>query len=254
MRTPMPAKGPLIDWLRAEAKEPFEQPRGDVGDQVALQWLVPLVEQDSRLPFAIGELLREGDYLVCERLLKLATLAAAGPQLGSAVARVLAAVAPTLAQLQDGDRTLLRPAVEALSVTSSLAEPLPPDALATLRAIDRREDGWPLSLAIALIGDANAALDLVAPAAARMNDDDVRRFTFELVALADEPTQAATMRRIGQEASAAVCAHVGAGLQRQLAEFDEHRRQLVAMGLTPPPRESGADRWLRYAPALGLTP
>ena len=254
MRSPMPAKGPLIDWLRAEAQEPFDPPRGDVGDQVALQWLVPLVEQDSRLAFAIGELLREGDYVVCERLLKLATLAAAGPHFGSAVARVLADVAPTLAQLHDGERTLLKPAVEALTATTSLAEPLPQAALATLRAIDRREDGWPLSLAIALIGDVSAALDLVASAAARMNDDDARRFTFQLVAVADEPTQAATMQRLGAEASPAVCAHLGAVLQQQLAQIDEYRRRLVAMGATLPPRESGADRWLRYAPALGLTP
>jgi hypothetical protein len=64
MQTPMPATGPLVDWLRAEAHAPFTQPRGDVGDQLPLVWLVPLAERDSRIPFAVGELLREGDLTV----------------------------------------------------------------------------------------------------------------------------------------------------------------------------------------------
>jgi hypothetical protein len=254
MQTPLPAAGPLVDWLRAEAQAPFTQPRGDVGDQLPLLWLVPLAERDARIPFAVGELLREGNLMVSRRLLQVAVLAEAGPQLRSSVARVLADVAPTLAALHDGDRSLLRVAVETVALPARMAGPLPPDALATLRTIDRREDGWPLSLAITLIGDVAAALDLVAPAAARMKDDDMPQFMLELAAIASEAVVAATLQRIAADATPAVCTHVGAGLKAQLAQFDEYRDTMVAMGITLPPRESGASRWQRYVPLLGLTP
>jgi hypothetical protein len=51
-------------------------PRGDVGDQLALQWLPALAESDSRVRFAVQHLLAEGDPLVVARLIDVADNAA----------------------------------------------------------------------------------------------------------------------------------------------------------------------------------
>src|SRR5258706_13448811 len=87
----MPPRGQLVDWLRAEASQPFELPMGDVGDQLALQWLTRLfVEQPneiSRLGYAVEALLGEGDLEVSRRRLEWAS--AGPPSYRSAVSRAV---------------------------------------------------------------------------------------------------------------------------------------------------------------------
>lgn len=106
---PPPRSGPVVDWLRDEARAPFQLPRGDVGDQVPLQWLPEMAEADSRVGLAVGALLGEGDSLVTDRLLQVSTNAA----MRRAVAAALAVAASTLA------------AIHAAPEMTSLGVPLP---------------------------------------------------------------------------------------------------------------------------------
>src|SRR4051812_1631332 len=95
MNTSPPRTGPLIDWLRAEATAPFEAPRGDLGDQVPLEWLPELAASDSRVAFAVEHLLSEGDPTVTDRLIPVATKAA----MRQAIAAALPNAAATLASI-----------------------------------------------------------------------------------------------------------------------------------------------------------
>jgi hypothetical protein len=208
---PPPSSGPLIDWLRDEARAPFEAPRGDVGDQVALQWLPELAEADSRVGFAVGKLLGEGDPVVTERLLHVATNAA----MRCGVATALADAAPTLATLDAGPTSsMLGRAVRTLQLLRGVGA-LPVPALQTLHGIDQREDGWPTSVAIGLASATSRFLDLVVPALTRASAADTHELAWVFLANASEETIATVLKHVGKHASSTLRDNLANALARE---------------------------------------
>ncbi|MDB4965495.1 MAG: hypothetical protein JWN44_1184 [Myxococcales bacterium] len=253
MLKPMPPAGPLLDWLRAEAQAPFQEPRGDTGDQLALQWLAAAAKQDSRVPFAVEHLLREGDPRVCERILRVANLAEAPPALKSAVARALDPV--TAAQLRatttPSGHSLLGLAVRALRnpKDAQLSAAIVP----VLHDIDDARDGWPSSVAIGLTVDANRFVDRLDDALQKMSPEDAAELSFILLQ-GDEPAIRTALQHAGGNPSTQARQQLGDAVHRELDTGDDARRRLTAMGVKLPARESGADRWSRYATDLRLAP
>jgi hypothetical protein len=247
-KTAPPSAGPLIDWLRDEARADFETPRGDVGDQVPLQWLPELAAVDSRIGFAVQNLLGEGDPTVTDRLLHVATNAA----MRRAVAAALGRTAPTLAATQAvPDSTMLGRAVRSLQILKDVG-PLPDDALQVLHNIDRREDGWPSSLAIGLAVAADRFVDLLEPALSRVDADEAHELAWVLLANASEGDVAKVLNHAAAHASQPEREKFGEALKRDLHAQDRARQQMLDLGVPLQPRELGAQRWLRYAGYLGL--
>lgn len=245
-----PPTGPLIDWLRDEARAPFEAPRGDVGDQVPLQWLPEMATNDSRVGFAVQNLLRESDPAVTDALLHVATNAA----MRRAVAAVLGAAAPTLASLQVVPQsTMLGRAVRSLQVLKDVG-PLADDALAVLHDIDRPADGWPSSVAIGLAAATDRFLDRVAPTLAQADAEQAHELAWVLLANASESAIAKTLKHAAAHTSQPDREKFGAALKRDLDEQDKTHKQLSDLGVPVQSSEPGAQRWPRYAGYLGLTP
>lgn len=248
METPPPRTGSLIDWLRNEAKAPFETPRGDVGDQVALQWLPEFAENDSRVPFAVEHLLGEGDELVVYRLIHVASTSAA---MRRAIAAALPHSAASLAQLHAGGGfTELGRAVRVLGNVAGLT--LSPAAAQALHDIDRTENGWPTSAAIGLALAPDEFVDLLPSAVMAATDEQIREFALVLIGASE-----AALDKVFRAAATqpdAVRQKLADAVKGELETKDQSWQKLAAMGFSLPPTESGASRWQRYAPLLGVTP
>src|SRR3954469_4140830 len=241
MNTSPPRTGPLIDWLRTEAKAPFEAPRGDLGDQVALQWLPELAESDSRVPFAIEHLLGEGDPLVTDRILHVAQ----EPAMRRAVAAALPNAAATLASIPAaGGFTELARAVFALRNFDGVS--LSPAAAQVLHDIDRVENGWPTSAAIGLALAPDEFLDLLPKAIAAANDKQMSEFGWVLLG-GDESALDKVLRSASAQPDA-IRQKLADAIKSELATKDASRQKLAAIGMALPPAESGTSRWRRYAP------
>jgi hypothetical protein len=249
----MPRSGPLSDWLRDEARKPFEIPRGDVGDQLPLQWLSELMRGDTndarRLVDAVEALLAEQDPLVVSRILTVAELAEAPPRLRSAVARALPSAGAFWAATPDGSGTLLRAAVQSLAALDRLAEPLPAGALAVLAGVDRPEDGWPLSAAVALAADYAGFRDLLVPTVERAEPS---RLALTLLVHGGDELKQDGFERIGREASPAARDRFAAALKEQVHARARVREQLERAGVKLPPADAPDVEWSRYAARLGV--
>lgn len=247
MNTPPPPTGPLMDWLRTEARAPFEAPRGDVGDQVALQWLPELAERDSRVVFAVEHLLGEGDELVTDRIMHVATNAA----MRRAVAAALPGAASTLASIPAAPGfTELTRAVFALRNFDGVT--VSPAALRVLHDIDRTEDGWPTSAAIGLALAPDDFLDRLGPALLSATGNQLSEFSWVLLG-GDEAAIINVLRAV-QNQPDSLRIKLADALKLELETKDQSRQKLAALGFSVPATESGASRWQRYATLLGVTP
>ena len=247
MQSPPPPTGPLIDWLRDEAGAPFEAQRGDVGDQVALQWLPELAETDSRVAFAVEHLLAEGDRGITDRILHVATNAA----MRRAVAAALPTAAQTLASVPAaGGFTELARAVFALRNLDGVS--LSTTALRVLHDIDRTENGWPTSAAIGLAVAPDDFLDLLGPAIAAATTEQLSEFAWVLLG-GDESALDKVLRAAGKQPDAQR-QKLADAIKRELETKDQSRKKLAAVGIALPPTEPGQSRWQRYAPMLGVAP
>lgn len=246
-KTAPPRTGPLIDWLRDEARADFETPRGDVGDQVALQWLPELAESDSRIAFAVENLLDEGDRLVTDRLLHVATNAAMRRAVVAALPHAAAKLASVPAA---GGFTMLGRAVRALRNFDGVT--LPSAAARALHDIDQPGNGWPTSAAIGLALAPNEFLDLLGPALAAASGDDISEFAWVLLGASED-----TLDKVFHAASAQPAPlrdKLAAAIKSELATKDQSRQKLIAIGIAVPPTEPGDQRWQRYAATLGVAP
>jgi hypothetical protein len=254
MTQPIPTAGPLIDWLRNEARQPFEQPRGDVGDQVPLQWLLPVAQRDSRVAFAIEHLVREADSLVAARLLRLAILPETPPTVKSAIARALGnGGARNLASVDAGSGfSLLGLAVRTMRLPRETGA-ISANALAALHDIVDRKDGWPTSIAVGLTSNPSQFVDVLEASSARLSDADAAEIAFVLLQ-ADESRIAAALREITRATSPTTRARIGAAIKQDLDESEAARQQMLNMGVKLSPLEPTADRWNRYAQQLGIAP
>ncbi|MGZ3426458.1 MAG: hypothetical protein ACXVCV_07410 [Polyangia bacterium] len=249
MQSPIPASGPVVDWLRNEARQPFTEARGDVGDFIALQWLLPMVDRDPRIPAAIVDLLGEGDELVTTRLLQLAAAPDATATLRAAVARAIAKHHRTLAGLSLGDQTALGMAVYAMWPSPPLAD----DTLDALHDVQRPEDGWPLSLRTGIVADLPRFQDRLVGDFARMSDREQREVMRGLLARASEKTILDVLEQLARDGDAALVARVAQATRSTLDDFDEARSFAAKAGTTLP-GDDGAKRWPRYAAKLGVQP
>jgi hypothetical protein len=248
--SPIPSTGSLVDWLRSEAQRPFQEPRGDEGDQIALQWLQPLVDRDPRIAAAVVELLGEGDRMVTTRLLQLAAAPDATASLRGAVARAIAKHHQTLAAVQcSSDQTALGLAVYAMWPPPPLAD----DTLAALHDVQKPEDGWPLSVRTGIVTDLPRFSDRLVGDFARMTDREQRNVLLEVFARASEQTLLDMFAQLASEADAALIARVAQATKATLDDLDEARRFAAARG-THLTGDDGATRWARYAAALGVQP
>jgi hypothetical protein len=248
--TPPPPKGPLTDWLREEARAPFETPRGDVGDQVALQWLPELAEHDSRVGFAVQNLLREGDPVIVDRLLQITNNA----PMRRAVLAVLPDVAQTLGAIDAaGGFSLLGRAVHALQLLKGVGA-VPDATLQLLHDIDRPEHGWPTSTAVGLAVARNRFLDRIIPTLTTATPEQIDELAWVFLANADEDAVTAVLKHVGAHAPLPLREQFGAAIKRDLEAQDEARKQMLGMSVPLAPAESGAKRWLRYAGELGVAP
>jgi len=96
---PIPISGPVVNWLRDEASQPFVQGRQGADDDIPLGWLPQLASSDKRVPDAIVQLLGEGDPVVTSRIVAVAAVSDAAPLKG-AVARAIGKSAKVLAGVQ----------------------------------------------------------------------------------------------------------------------------------------------------------
>jgi hypothetical protein len=250
MHSPIPASGSVVDWLRNEARQPFTESRGDVGDFIALQWLLPMVDRDPRISAAIVDLLGEGDQLVTERLLQLAAAPDASATLRAAVGRAIAKHHQTLAGVQtSSDQTALGSAVYAMWP----APPLSDDTLDALHDVQRSEDGWPLSLRTGIVADLPRFEDRLVGDFTRMSDREQREVMRGVLARATEQTILEVMERLARDGDAALVARVAQATRSTLDDFDE-ARSFAAKAGTQLPGDDGATRWPRYAAKLGVQP
>jgi hypothetical protein len=249
----MPPRGPLVDWLRSEAARPFELPRGDVGDQLPLQWLTRLfVEQPqdaSRLAFAVEALLGEGDLEISRRLLEV--LSDGPPAYRSVVARAVGKYSKILSNVivPSSDRTLLGLAVSSLS-QDRLAEPLSDETLAVLEGIDRVEDGWPTSVAIGLWADYPRFSDRWMDTLTRLSDPMLARLILDVLAWVGEPTTTDGFERVGRECSDALRQRIAEAVKLQIHELADSRRMMEQMGVKLPPIDPPDVRWASAAARL----
>ncbi len=248
MPTPIPARGSVVDWLRKEAREPFMEARGDVGDLIALAWLLPMIDHDRRISAAIVDLLGEGDALVTPRLLELAATPDASAKLRAAVARAIAKHHETLASVPiSSEKTALGCAIDAMWP----APPLSDDTLDVLHDVQRPEDGWPLSLRTGIVADLPRFADRFVGDFDRMSDGEQREVMRGVLTRATENTILALFERLAREASAPIVARVAHATKSTLDELDEARTFAAKAGTTLP-GEDGATRWPRYAARLGV--
>jgi hypothetical protein len=251
----IPPAGPLHDWLRQEAALPFEEPRGDVGDALPLQWLTRLfVEKPgevSRLAFAVEGLLGEGDIEVSRRLLDVLPEAPAAYR--SAVARAVGNHRQVLAgvSIPSAGKTLLGAAVESLR-QDRLAEPLSDQTLTALESIDRPEDGWPASLAIGLWADYSRFSPALVAALGKMSEPVLERFILDVMSWVGEPTTTEGFERVGREADAPLRGKVGGAVKRQIDELAASRRMMEQLGVKLPPQAPPDQRWADAARRLGV--
>jgi hypothetical protein len=251
----MPARGQLIDWLRDEAGKPFETPRGDVGDQLPLQWLarqfVEMPQEVSRLTHAVEALLGEGDLEISRRLLEV--ISDGPPAYRSAVARAVGKHAQVLGAVDvpGANRTLLGLAVASLG-GDRLAEPLGDDTLAALGAIARPEDGWPASVAIGARADYPRFADALSDALQTLDGAPLDRFDLDLYGWVGPPATTDGFDRLGREASDEVRRRVGAAIKRQIDELAEARRTLEQLNIPMPPVDPPDVRWADAARRLQI--
>jgi hypothetical protein len=250
MHTPIPASGSLVDWLRNEARQPFTEARGDAGDFIALQWLLPMVDRDPRIATAVVDLLGEGDALITTRLLQLAAAPDATATLRAAVARAIAKHGRTLAGLQLSDeQTALGQAVYAMWPSPPLSD----ETLAALHDVQRPEDGWPLSVRTGIVADLPRFQDRLVGDFGRMSDREQREVMRGLLASANEKTILDVLEQLARDGDAALVARVSQATKSTLDDFDE-ARSFAAKSGTKLPGDDGATRWLRYAAKLGVQP
>jgi hypothetical protein len=251
----MPAQGSLVDWLRDEAARFFEQPRGDVGDQLPLQWLTRLFAdrpQDvSRLAFAVEVLLGEGDVEISRRLLEV--LSEAPPAYRSAVARAVGKHATVLGSVAvpASGRSLLGLAVASLA-QDRLAEALGDDTLAVLAGIDRAEDGWPTSVAIGLWADYRRFSQAWMSALATLTGPQLDRFVLDVLSWVGEPTTTEGFEQVGRESDASFRQKVGEAVKRQIDELAASRRVMEQLGIKLPPADPPDVRWKNAATRLNV--
>jgi hypothetical protein len=248
-KTPPPPEDSLIDWLREKARAPFETPRGDVGDQVPLQWLPDLALQDSRVGFAVQQLLREGDAGVTDRLLHVSTNSA----MRRAVAAALGDSATTLASIEAaGGFTMLGRAVHALQILRD-AGPLPDATLTVLHDIDRRGNGWPSSLAIGLAASPERFIEQLVPALPRLTAEETHELAWVLIGNASEDTLTLIFAHVGAQASTTERANLADAVKHDLDAQAQAHRQLLDLGIALPAVEPVTTRWARYAELLRVS-
>ncbi len=251
-----PPTGLLYDWLRTEAQRPFEQPRGDVGDQLPLQWLNQAIDKDptnaARLVAAVEQLLGENDPVVSARILDVASLPETSPLLRAAVASAIGRNPQALAGLADGTRgTLLGTAVRALG-SGKVAGPLDNDTLDTLLAINRPEDGWPESVRIGLTAGDARFLPKLTSTLAQASDEQLQRFVLGLLATTDSRTVKEGLERVGREAPSVVRDRVAAAVKAKVYELGEARERMRKMGVALPNFDPPQVEWARHAASLGV--
>lgn len=250
MPAPAPASGSVVDWLRHEARQPFVEPRGDAGDAIALQWLLPMVDRDPRMAAAVVDLLGESDELITSRLLQLAAAGDAPASLRAALARAIGEHHRTLAALSlSSEQSALGMAVHAMWPPPPLAA----DALAALHDVQRAEDGWPLSVRTGIVADLRRFEDRLVGDFDRMSDRDQREVMRGLLAHASERTILDMLAVVARGADAALIARLAQSTRSTLDDFDEARRFAAKSG-TQLPGDDGTKRWPRYAAALGVRP
>lgn len=250
MSVSVPPSGPLVDWLRDQARQPFIQARGDEGDQIPLQWLVPLVDSDSRIPAAIGELLGEGEPIVTARLLAVAAAAGSSTTFRGLVARAIGKDADVLARTDVGDaQSALGLAVYALWPPVPMAD----DTLQALQRIQRREDGWPLSLRTGIAIDFPRFASDAVPGFDRMTDREQHDVMRGLLQRADERTVLQLFGEIARDGTDVLKRRVAAATKATLDELDRARRFASSSGAQLP-GDPGSARWPRLAAALGVHP
>jgi hypothetical protein len=250
MNTPIPATGSVVDWLRNEARQPFVEGRGDEGDFIALQWLLPMVDRDPRIPAAIVDLLGEGDAVVTARLLQLAAAPDASATLRGAVARAVGKHHQKLAALVlSSDQSALGAAVYAMWPSPPLAD----DTLDALHDVQRAEDGWPLSLRTGIVADLPRFEDRLVGDFDRMSDREQREVLRGLLARGSEKTIVEVLEKLGRDGGPALVARVAQSTKSTLDDFDDARKFAAQSG-TNLPGDDGATRWARYAPKLGVQP
>ena len=246
MPQPIPPTGSVVDWLRNEASQQFVQGRAGDEDDLPVAWLLQAIDRDRRIVDAVVELLGEGDPVISARLLALAASSNASAVFKGAVARAIGRSASVLAQTQAAtDQSALGMAVYALWPPPPLGD----ETIDALVRIDRPEDGWPLSLRTVILADFSRVADSVADAFDKMSDKEQRYVLLGLLQRAAPDTVRTLVERIGNDGSPALRSRVATALKATLDDLDEARKFATAAG-TPPPGESGADRWKRYAPLL----
>jgi hypothetical protein len=258
MHASPPASGPLTDWLREEARQPFEAPRGDQGDQLPLQWLIEFMGQDpslaKRVAGAVEELLGESDSRVTERILTIAALPEASPTLRSAVANAIGRHADTLAKSAGVmGEPLLAAALRSLQ-TNRFTKPLSNETIAALEKIERPEEGWPLSVLIGLFADGDRFVGRLVPTLLQLGDEQMDRFVGGLLACGGEALVRVALERIGREAPKPLRQKVAKAVKAKHDELADAREQLVRMGVKVAPADPRKVVWARYAGWLGISP
>lgn len=242
---PIPTSGPILNWLRNEASQPFVQGREGAEDDLPLGWLPQLASSDQRVPDAVVQLLGERDPVVTSRIVAVAA-ASDAPALKGAVARAIGKSASVLASVHAGsEQSALGTAVYAIWPPPPLSD----DTIQALTKISRREDGWPLSLRIAIAVDFSRVADSVVSAFEQMTDDDQGYVLLGLLQRAAPNTIVALLQRIGNDGSAALRARVSAALKTTLDKLDEARAFAAKSGVDLP-GEPGSARWQKLGPLL----
>lgn len=242
---PIPTSGPVANWLRNEASQPFVQGRDGAEDDIPLGWLAQLAASDKRVPDAVVQLLSEGDPVVTSRIVAVAA-ASDAPALKGAVARAIGKSAKVLAGVQGtSEQSALGTAVYAIWPPPPLGD----DTIDSLIQISRREDGWPLSLRTVIVVDFTRVADAVVSGFDQMTDDDQRYVLLGLLQRAAPDTMSALLQRIGDDGTPALRARVATALKASLDTIDEARSFAAKSGVNLP-GEPGSARWQKLAPLL----
>lgn len=261
----LPDDGDLLPLFRQIVKQPFVEPRGDVGDFSPFDWIGRLYKEwpdwRNRVDDALAAALTAEEPLPQRALEQIAKLPVRSflPRLFDAIAGRCAELAARRDSERTDGRSILGSIVHVAAVLSKTARPTI-ELARELAAIDRPQDGWPFSFLLALPGDVEGQLPRVLAVLKQLEGDEFKLFINGM--MADGPPWTDVVFEEIARGPTELRDRV-VGIVRAATDELERGRSVLAMMEFPDDPEAQAlvraaaqrpNPWPEYAARLGVDP
>ncbi len=232
----LPDDGDLVPLLRSPATWGFVE-RGDAGDRSSFDWVGRLYEAHpewrDRVDTAFATLLTAADPLprfVLDQVQKMPVRSFL-PRLYGAIAGRCAELAARVDTTRTGGRSLLGSIVETAGLMGKCVHPSA-SLSHELAAFERIEDGWPVTLRLALPGDVPGLLPRVTAVLQRLADEQLYDFVNGMVA--DGPPWTDVVFEEIARGPTDVRDRVARAVRRSTDEIEEARSTMAMMTFDDP--------------------